>query len=283
MFSIGTFADWFGVGVMDGIKASQECGASGVQLSAWETLHPNTITEKGISELKARLKECSQVTTALCGMLDGHGFERREDNEEKIDYIKKTILLAQAVDCNIVTTHIGRIPEDKSSERYLSMLEACKEIGSYAASQDAYLAVETGPESVERLMSFIADCGVGIGVNYDPANLIMVTNVDEVASVYTAGNAIVHTHAKDGIMHLYRGPEEIYEIFATGGIEALNMMHTYFEETPLGNGSVRWDAYLAALSDIGYAGYLTIERESGESGDDIRRAVEFLQEKLALN
>ena len=54
-----------------------------------------------------------------------------------------------------------------------------------------------------------------------------------------------------------------------------------FEEVPLGTGSVPWDAYLAALRDIGYKGFLTIEREVGDNpADDIGMAVDFLKEKL---
>jgi len=51
---------------------------------------------------------------------------------------------------------------------------------------------------------------------------------------------------------------------------------------PLGQGSVNWDAYLQALVDIGYKGYLTIEREVGENPEeDIRIAVQFLKDYRA--
>ena len=36
-----------------------------------------------------------------------------------------------------------------------------------------------------------------------------------------------------------------------------------FEEVPLGTGSVDFPKYLAALEEIGYRGFLTIEREVG--------------------
>ena len=42
-----------------------------------------------------------------------------------------------------------------------------------------------------------------------------------------------------------------------------------------------WDAYLAALDDIGYKGFLTIEREVGDDPEaDIRKAVAFLEGKI---
>lgn len=201
---------------------------------------------------------------------------------KKIEYLKRTIDLAQALNCNIVTTHIGRVPEDVTCERFHNMLEACREVGAYAATQGAMIAVETGPEPIPRLVDFLDRCPGGIGVNYDPGNLVMVTKDDEVAGVYTAGKRIVHTHAKDGRCNFFAGTEKVYGIFAEGGIEALNTVSTYFTETPLGQGEVRWDAYLKALKEVGFGGYLTIEREVGENaGPDILLAVNFLKEKLA--
>ena len=47
---------------------------------------------------------------------------------------------------------------------------------------------------------------------------------------------------------------------------------------PLGEGGVNWNAYLQALKDIGYTGYLTIEREVKANPEaDIKLAVDFLK------
>ena len=183
--------------------------------------------------------------------------------------------------CNVVTTHIGRVPEDKTSKRYSTLKEACMEIGEYAASQGAFIAVETGPEKVAILKNFIDDCGTkGMAINYDPANLVMVTGDDEVAGVYIAGESIVHTHAKDGVCNKFVGPEKVYDIFAQGTIETL-AEENLFTELPLGRGDVHWFEYLTALKEVGYDGYLTIEREVHENAAaDIQVAVEFLQEMI---
>jgi sugar phosphate isomerase/epimerase len=107
----------------------------------------------------------------------------------------------------------------------------------------------------------------------------MVTKDDEVAGVKIAGASIVHTHAKDGRMNHYAGPEEVYGLFAQGGIEAISKVSEWFTETPLGEGSVRWLDYLRALKETGYDGYLTIEREVKDNAvEDIRTAVKFLEE-----
>ena len=161
------------------------------------------------------------------------------------------------------------------------MKNACKDMGDYAASIGVTFAIETGPEKATVLADFIRDVGSkGIGVNLDPANLIMVTGDDPVQAVYTLKDFIVHTHAKDGIMIKQTDPKIIYTFFAEGGIEDMRMSD-YFLELPLGEGKVDFDAYLNALTDIGFNGFLTIERECGaDPYADILKAAEFLRSKI---
>ena len=110
-------------------------------------------------------------------------------------------------------------------------------------------------------------------MNLDPANLVMVTGDDPVQAVYTLKDYIVHTHAKDGRRNYYRAPEEVY-----GLVEAEMLASPSFVELPLGTGDVDFKNYLKALDDIGYHGFLTIEREVGEEPEkDIRTAVDFLR------
>lgn len=281
MWGIGTLADWFGVGLLEGIRESERCGAQGVQIYACNELDPRRVTPAQIKAVRDTARGCGQKVTALCAELGGHGLEIAADNKEKLAYLKRTIDLAGELDCGIITTHIGITPEAVGSEKHRVMQAACSEIGEYAKSHGAVVAVETGPEPVASLCAFLDGCAGSIAVNYDPANLVMVTNDDEVQGVYTAGRRIVHTHAKDGICNLNAGCEKVYGIFADGGIEALNSISTYFTETPLGQGRVRWQPYLAALREIGYNGFLTIEREVGKNaGADIRLAVKFLREQM---
>jgi sugar phosphate isomerase/epimerase len=270
MFKIGTLADWFGKGILEGIRESRRCGAGGVQLYAWNEFDPRTVKAELIRAVRDTAGECEQRVTALCGELGGRGLESAADNPQKIDYLKGVVDLALELDCRIVTTHIGIVPAGGGSEKYAAMEKACIEIGAYAASLGAVVAVETGPEPVARLKAFVDACngeagGRGIGINYDPANLVMVTGDDEVEGVRRAGPSIVHTHAKDGRMNRFAGPEEVYGLFAQGGIEALSKVSAWFTETPLGQGKVRWLPYLRALKETGYDGFLTIEREVKET------------------
>lgn len=277
---IGTLADWFGVGLIEGIRESQRCGAQGVQVYAAGELDSMTVTPEKIKKVKSVARECDQQIVSLCGELGGYGFEKAEDNAAKVEYIKRTVDLALELDCHIVTTHIGVIPADKSHPRYRVMKEACVEVGEYAARFGSHIAVETGPELITTLKSFVDDCGPGMAVNYDPGNIVMVTGDDEVKAVYTAGKSIVHTHAKDGICQTAIDPEQFYHRFAAGGLEWARSV-SYTKEMPLGQGKVRWPEYLKALVDIGYDGFLTIEREVTNGAEDIRMAVRFLADRLS--
>jgi len=162
------------------------------------------------------------------------------------------------------------------------MLAACRELGDYAASRGVTFAIETGPELALTLKGFLdAVNSRGIGVNMDPANLVMVTGDDPVQAVRTLGRYIVHTHAKDGVKLGPCDPVQVYNAFADHNVEGLDF-GKLFDEVPLGEGAVKWDEYLAALKEIGYRGFLTIEREVGnDPAADIRRAVEFLRAKIA--
>jgi len=217
----------------------------------------------------------------LCGDLGGHGFTREKDNSGKVERTKEIMDLALDLRVKVVTTHIGVIPEEKDDLQYQTAQEAMKELGVYGDKKGVSLAIETGPETPEVLLEFIESLRVGsIKVNYDPANLVMVTGVNPIEGVWILGRHIIHTHAKDGIQLKGIAPKVVYNYFAEGGIEDIRL-EEYFQEVPLGEGKVDFAAYIPALSEVGYKGFLTVEREVGESPVvDIQKAVEFLKKYL---
>lgn len=75
-----------------------------------------------------------------------------------------------------------------------SWQEACNQLAEYAHKQGAWFAIETGPEPAVRLRKFLDSLdSKGVGVNLDPANLVMVTGDDPVAAVRVLAPYIVHT------------------------------------------------------------------------------------------
>lgn len=276
-FPIGVLLESFASDRSTAIKKAAKIGVNGVQLYATNgESSPENMTKSARRELLDEIRGNGMVFSALCGDL-GKGFGNKDLNPELIEKSKRIVDLALDLETNIVTTHIGVVPSDKNCERYKIMHEACFELASYADSVGAHFAVETGPETAETLKEFLDGLNSrGVSVNLDPANLTMVTGDDPVRAVYTLKDYIVHTHAKDGNKLRESNPEYIYRAVHPIPEDVLNTK--YFEEVPLGTGSVDFKSYLSALEDIGYRGFLTIERETGDKPEeDIKTAYDFLK------
>jgi L-ribulose-5-phosphate 3-epimerase len=283
-FRIGVLADSFRLPMSEALHKAKEVGAEGVQVYA--VRGEMSAEEMDAAARKAFRKQCDELgleISALCGDLGGHGFQLAADNVEKVERSKRIVDLAVDVGTAVVTTHIGVVPGERDCETYRNMLSACRELGEYASSRDVTFAIETGPEPARVLRAFLDDVGSrGIGVNMDPANLVMVVGDDPVEGVRILRDYIVHTHAKDGVQLRSCEPEKLYDSFAGDEVPDLADTKTLFREVPLGEGGVQWDAYLKALQEIGFEGFLTIEREVGDDPEgDIRAAVGFLREKIA--
>lgn len=281
-FPIGVIVDSFRTGTKTSILKAAALGADGIQMYCTKGENaPENLTPAKRRELLDFVKSNGLRFSALCGDL-GRGFGNKELNPELIEKSKRILDLAKELETDIVTTHIGVVPEDPSIERYGIMQEACFELAKYADSIGSHFAIETGPETSAVLKKFLDGLhSTGVAVNLDPANLVMVTGDDPVGAVHNLKDYIVHTHAKDGIMLERTKPEYIYGV--TPKPEDIKGIK-FFKEVPLGQGSVDFPAYLKALEEIGYKGFLTIEREAGDDPSaDIGLAKNFLLDIIANN
>lgn len=272
-FSIGVMLESFKQPTDVAIKKAREVGASGIQVYVTKgDRSPEKMNTAARREFLDKVKSEGLIISALCGDL-GKGFHNPELNPELIEKSKRILDMAKELETDIVTTHIGVVPEDPNHDRYKIMQEACFKLAEYADSLNAHFAIETGPETSATLKGFLDTLhSTGVAVNLDPANLVMVTGDDPVQAVYNLKDYIVHTHAKDGKRNYYRAPEEVYGLTEKKMLELPS-----FTELPLGTGKVDFPNYLKALDDIGYHGFLTIEREVGQDPEkDIRTAVDFL-------
>lgn len=279
-FSIGVILESFRLERSAAIKQAAAIGAAGIQMYA--TKGENAPENLNTSARRALLREVQDnglVFSALCGDL-GMGFGYADKNPDLIEKSKRIVDLAKDLETDIATTHIGVVPCDPNHDRYKIMQDACYQLASYADSVGAHFAVETGPETSATLKTFLDSLdSTGVAVNMDPANLVMVTGDDPVQAVHNLKKYIVHTHAKDGNLLRKGNPEYIYRAVHPVPQEAQGVR--YFEEVPLGTGSVDFPGYLKALEEIGYRGFLTIEREVGENPvADITLAADFLRMQL---
>ena len=258
-------------------------GAEGVQFYVKNKHYDLTgCTAEELRQLKKRIDNLGLELPAICGELGGHGFQIREENPQKLATLKHIIDMAEILETPVVSTHIGVIPDDTESPIFNAVLEAMTEAGIYAKSKGIGIAIETGPETPEVLKMFLDMTEGGVGANLDPANLVMVHNVNAAHSAEVLKGHILHTHAKDDINLRKCDAMKVYNAFAEGGFEQLVAESgELFKEVPLGEGNVNFPEYIPALKKAGYDGYLTIEREVGAKPfDDIKMAVAFLKNLL---
>lgn len=278
-FQIGVMLESFRKPEAEAMATAKALGAQGLQVYAT----PQAAERHGIDTPAGRraflrlVKENGLVISALCGDL-GHGFGSAELNPDLIEKSKHIVDMALEMETNIITTHIGVVPADPAHPRYRIMQDACGQLAAYADSVGAHFAVETGPETSLTLKGFLDSLhSTGVSVNLDPANLVMVTGDDPVQAVYNLRDYIVHTHAKDGRKLEESDPEIVYGLRPGDPL----VTNPAFIELALGEGDVPFEPYLKALDDIGYHGFLTIEREVGDNpAADIEKAVNFLKERI---
>lgn len=259
-FPIAVLNESFRTDLETALDKAKDIGLQGVQIYATKgDMSPEELSPSRRKEILDMVKSRGLVISALCGDL-GQGFVKPEINPSLIEKSKRILDLAKELETDIVTTHIGVVPADKKHPRYGIMQEACGELAEYADSLNAHFAIETGPEPAATLKAFLDSLhSTGVAVNFDPANFVMVTGDDPVKGVHTLKDYIVHTHAKDGRKLHDRDPEILY-----GMVESDMLLDDSYIELPLGEGDVDFKAYLNALDEIGYRGFLTIEREVGD-------------------
>ena len=188
---------------------------------------------------------------------------------ESIDLFRGFLDLAVELGPRIVTAETKAKPDDLSEEEaWSSTVEAVSRICEYAAELGAVLAIECSANCFIRDSDMWLELAEAVGseglkVNYDPANIVLAGE-SPVEGVRALGRHIVHTHAKDTAhAHIGAGDESAADV-------------------PAGEGRVGYPAYLAALKEAGYDGYLTIEMHAGETDrrDDVLRAAVNLREML---
>lgn len=178
---------------------------------------------------------------------------------ERTDALCGAADFAAATGVPSITTHAGFIPEDPNHPDYAGTVEALRTVALRCRDQSIGLNLETGQETPVTLLRTIRDIDTGnVGVNLDPANLLMYGKGNPLDALDVFGEYVRGVHAKDG-----EYPTDPYRL----GVEKR-----------LGEGRVNFPALIARLKALGYRRALTIEREIGgdQQTADIRWAIELL-------
>jgi sugar phosphate isomerase/epimerase len=250
------------------LRKARELNLPTVQVVCWKRELLN-------AEMAARLVAASkqyqvEVTTLWTGLpgpavwnfIEGPatiGLVPESYRAERVATLKQGADFAARIGAPSITTHVGFIPENPGDPLYAGLLDALRETAEHCRRLGIAFCFETGQETPTALLRVIEDLGLdNLGINLDPANLLMYGKANPVDALDVIGRYVRGVHAKDGE-------------YPTNG-RYLGV------EKALGEGRVNFPALVPKLKALGYTGALTIEREiSGPRQiEDIRRAIALL-------
>jgi L-ribulose-5-phosphate 3-epimerase len=178
---------------------------------------------------------------------------------DRMKTLCKAADFAKKIGVSNIITHVGFISENPNDPDYRATVEAVRFVAEHCERDGRYFLFETGQETPVTLLRIIEDVGTGnLGINFDPANLLMYGKANPTDALDIIGKYVRDVHAKDGE-------------YPINGREL-------GEEKPIGQGRVDFPLMIRKLRDLGYDGALTIEREiTGEQQiRDIQAARDYL-------
>lgn len=261
ILQIGIRLESLGLPLRQALPEAARLGVAGVQVDAVGDLAPKALSQTGRREVRHLLRSHNLELTAL-GCPLRHGLDAAQDQQPRIDHVKSVLSLSFDLGPRRVIVQAGRAPAAEDEPRGRRLTESLLALAQHGDRTGTVLALETGLESGEVLAAYLArfDSG-GLGVNVDPANLL-INGFDPYTSTLALAGRIVHAHAKDA------------RAAATNRAA---------QEVQLGKGDLDWLRYLNVLEEIDYQGWLVVERETGEDrAADVAAGVGFLRRLLGV-
>jgi len=264
------------VGVLSSLKADNDpfayvakFGLRACQLLNWDPKMLNLKRADELKKLAAKTKVkvaavwAGYTGPAVWNFIEGPstlGLVPTRWRKRRTEELKKSADFAARLGAPAIITHLGFIPEDPADRLYAPTARAVKEIATRCKKRGIGFWFETGQETPVAMLRLIEDVGTGnLGINLDPANLILYGKASPVDALDVFGKYVRNLHAKDGL-------------YPTDG---RNLGH----EVPVGKGKVNFPKLISRLHELRFKGELIIEREiSGEQQSrDIKKTVKYLR------
>ncbi len=246
----------------------KELGMESFQLSSWNAKVRTEETAELVVNLCKKYNVeisclwCGWTPTCFWNFYEGQetlGLVPVAYRQHRLEELMQGVQWAEKIGTKDLTTHVGYMPENPYDPNYAGVITALKILCSSLKARGLYFNFETGQETPVTLLRAIEDIGTGnVGLNLDPANLILYGKANPCDAMDVVGDFVRGIHVKDGL-------------YPTNGRQL-------GAETRVGDGKVNFPRLIELLNQHKYKGHFTIEREI--SGDqqiaDIKHAMNLI-------
>lgn len=251
---------------------AKKLGFDKVQIALWDMSHLNI--ESAQSTKKLLQKYGLACTELWCGWVQPASWDFRDGPSSlglvPADYraLRTQNLLdggvyARELGVSDIITHLGFIPQDPNDPNYQGLIRSLKYITSEFSKYGQYFSFETGQETPVVVKRCIEDVGTAnLGVNYDPANLMIYGSANPIDGLDLLGSYVRSVHAKDGT-------------YPTGGYQV-------GVETVMGEGQVDIPAFVTKLKNLGFEGVISIEHERKNLTEEQKESEILLAKEMLL-
>lgn len=273
MMELGTMVHFDGNVSLEQLEQAFEklaqFGFTTCQLNCWDA---KVFTDENAEEVKRiSAKTGIRISALWCGydfpcvwnFTEGYhtiGLVPISTRAHRIQNLKDGSDFAKKIGVDRMATHVGFLPENPKTDEYEGVVAAIREVALYCKKNGQYFLFETGQETPITLLRTIQKINTGnLGVNLDPANLLLYGKANPCDAVDIFGDYVMGVHGKDGE-------------YPTDG-------DRFGLEKRIGDGRVNFPLLLKKLKEHGYDDAITIEREirGDEQIKDILYAKSFLE------
>ncbi len=256
------------IGVITSLRADQPCFAPlksldlrVCQLSAWA---PEILTRPLAQQVRREARKSNVRVTALWAGWTGPqawnftegpatlGLVPATYRDRRIGELLRAADFASWLGLPAIITHLGFIPENPADPVFMDVVIAVQHIARHLQRLGLEFWFETGQETPVTMLRLIKAVGTpNLGLNLDPANLILYGKANPIDALDVFGGYVRNIHAKDGLY-----PTDPMQLG---------------REVKVGEGRVRFPDFVRRLREIGFAGEFIIEREI--AGEQQRRDI----------
>jgi sugar phosphate isomerase/epimerase len=236
----------------DLVRKVRACGLTRVQLALdplreglWDLEATRAqLLRSGIEIVSGMLGTIGEDYTSLDTIRETGGLRPDRHWEANLAHARVIARIAQELGLALVSFHAGFLPHESDDPERAKLVQRLRRFADLFAGQGLRLALETGQEEAATLLEVLRELDhPAVGVNFDPANMILYGKGDPIAALEALAPHVLQVHIKDALTASAAG--------------------TWGSEVPVGSGAVDWSRFAAILRAHPRQLDTLIEREAG--------------------